>query len=241
MCLALRCGAAVLLGFVAACARGVDSGAANPSAEGGIVVAPMDDAGSGDDRTDTDAASAETPRAGDESDASVAPGPDGAAAAPEAGAPPSSGATAADGAAALPVGDGAADRSVPASDGGPTQDALADDEGAVPVDPAATCARACAGCCDLTGTCLDGADDEACGGNGATCQNCAGAGQVCQSQVCAAPSTAQPSPPPPAPDASATTCDESSCTNLCVPYFIQCCRSDATCGCALLYPRGPCE
>jgi hypothetical protein len=28
---------------------------------------------------------------------------------------------------------------------------------------------------------------------------------------------------------------------LCVPYFVQCCKADETCGCALLFPRGPCE
>jgi hypothetical protein len=33
----------------------------------------------------------------------------------------------------------------------------------------------------------------------------------------------------------------SSCSNLCVPYFVQCCKSDSTCGCALLFPPGPCN
>ncbi len=46
---------------------------------------------------------------------------------------------------------------------------------------------------------------------------------------------------PPPPDAGRSTCEVSSCSNLCVPYFVQCCRSDDTCGCALLFPRGPCN
>jgi hypothetical protein len=36
-------------------------------------------------------------------------------------------------------------------------------------------------------------------------------------------------------------CAASACTNTCVPYFLQCCKSDGTCGCALLFPPGPCQ
>jgi hypothetical protein len=35
-------------------------------------------------------------------------------------------------------------------------------------------------------------------------------------------------------------CSASECANLCVPYFVQCCKADQSCGCALLFPRGPC-
>ncbi len=42
-------------------------------------------------------------------------------------------------------------------------------------------------------------------------------------------------------DAEATSCQPSSCSNLCVPYFVQCCKSDNTCGCSLFFPPGPCE
>lgn len=104
----------------------------------------------------------------------------------------------------------------------------------------APCAQTCTnGCCDPGGTCLEGVTDEACGGGGAACQDCSPAGQTCQSNACRAP--VSQSPPPPPPDAGGATCDVSSCANLCVPYFVRCCRSDETCGCALLFPRGPCN
>jgi hypothetical protein len=43
------------------------------------------------------------------------------------------------------------------------------------------------------------------------------------------------------PDAGAPVCAPSACTNLCVPYFVQCCKADNTCGCSLFYPPGPCN
>ena len=36
-------------------------------------------------------------------------------------------------------------------------------------------------------------------------------------------------------------CSPSSCSNLCIPYFVQCCKSDSTCGCSLFFPPGPCN
>jgi hypothetical protein len=120
--------------------------------------------------------------------------------------------------------------------------------------PGPTCAQICtSGCCNSDGQCLEGAADEACGAGGSTCQDCSPAGQTCQSKACQAP----PAPPPPAPTPTtpppaptpttppppppAPTCDVSSCTNLCVPYFVQCCKADQTCGCALFFPRGSCN
>jgi hypothetical protein len=41
-------------------------------------------------------------------------------------------------------------------------------------------------------------------------------------------------------DGRADACGVSSCTNICAPYFLQCCKSDGTCGCSLLFPPGPC-
>jgi hypothetical protein len=119
--------------------------------------------------------------------------------------------------------------------------------------PGPTCAQICtSGCCNTDGQCLEGAADEACGRGGATCQDCASAGQTCQSKACQAPPAPPPPtpttpPPPPAPTTPppppppAPTCDVSSCTNLCIPYFVQCCKADQTCGCALFFPRGSCN
>jgi hypothetical protein len=136
-------------------------------------------------------------------------------------------------------------------------------------DPTVACAQICkSGCCNGSGECLAGTDDEACGSAGATCQICSPAGQTCQSQACQAPPAATPTvapapttPPPapttpapaptkpapapttpaPTPTSPAPTCDPTACSNLCVPYFVQCCKTDATCGCALLFPRGTCN
>jgi hypothetical protein len=33
----------------------------------------------------------------------------------------------------------------------------------------------------------------------------------------------------------------STCLNICVPYFHECCKADQTCGCSLNFPTGPCE
>jgi hypothetical protein len=113
-----------------------------------------------------------------------------------------------------------------------------------------TCAQTCAGCCESSGACSDGTSDPQCGVGGVACLDCSSVGQTCQSGACVAaapappaepPPDAAPSPPAPAPDAGGPSCDPSACSNLCVPYFVQCCRADSTCGCALLFPRGPCN
>jgi hypothetical protein len=105
-------------------------------------------------------------------------------------------------------------------------------------EPAPTCAQTCAGCCESSGACSDGTSDQECGGGGVACLDCSSVGQTCQSGACLA---AAPAPPPPPPDAGGPSCDPSACSNVCVPYFVQCCRADSTCGCALLFPRGPCN
>jgi hypothetical protein len=53
------------------------------------------------------------------------------------------------------------------------------------------------------------------------------------------PAAAPPATSPPV--TPAPTCAATACTNLCLPYFVSCCKADATCGCALLFPRGPCD
>ncbi len=140
-----------------------------------------------------------------------------------------------------------ASATVDATDGG---DVMADTDAAAIVDAtdamvgggddlSLPCPQTCtSGCCNQSGTCLDGLTDEACGGGGNACQDCSPAGQTCQSNACQAPPPPSPTPPPP--DAGGPTCEVSSCSNLCVPYFVPCCKSDSTCGCALLFPRGPC-
>jgi hypothetical protein len=130
-------------------------------------------------------------------------------------------------------------------------DAMADTDEAAIVDepdamvgdrdaPGLPCAPTCtSGCCDPRATCLGGVTDEACGGGGNVCQDCSLAGQTCQSNACQAAPPPPPTPPPP--DAGGPTCDVSSCSNLCIPYFVQCCTSNNTCGCALFFPRGRCN
>lgn len=82
----------------------------------------------------------------------------------------------------------------------------------------------CAGCCTATGACVSGTANPACGTTGHACQDCTTNGQLCSAGACAA-----------------TTCVVSACKNTCVPYFIPCCKVDSTCGCALLFPPGPCN
>ncbi|MGH7272617.1 MAG: hypothetical protein ACREJ3_19480, partial [Polyangiaceae bacterium] len=65
------------------------------------------------------------------------------------------------------------------------------------------------------------------------CQDCATSGMACVNGTCgAAPADAGGGPP---------ACNPSKCANLCVPYFIQCCKADQSCGCALLFPMGSCN
>ncbi|MBM4778090.1 MAG: hypothetical protein GQE15_10365 [Archangiaceae bacterium] len=45
------------------------------------------------------------------------------------------------------------------------------------------CSRSCPGCCDATGTCLTGEDDDACGAPRSSCRSC-GAGSTCRAGSC---------------------------------------------------------
>lgn len=49
----------------------------------------------------------------------------------------------------------------------------------VPSCSSATCPN---GCCDASGVCRDGRNDQACGSSGGTCSNCASSGQACAPQ-----------------------------------------------------------
>jgi hypothetical protein len=101
---------------------------------------------------------------------------------------------------------------------------------------AATCnVESCPnGCCTDAGLCAGGGLTAACGMGGAACQNCASFDLVCSASACVTPVADAGSTGPPA-------CMPTTCSNLCVPYFVQCCKSDQSCGCALLFPPGSCN
>jgi hypothetical protein len=100
---------------------------------------------------------------------------------------------------------------------------------------AASCnAASCKGCCTTAGLCAAGGSNSACGVGGDLCQVCSPDLACNASGSCAAPPVDAGMSQPPG-------CEPSTCTNLCVPYFIQCCKSDETCGCALLFPMGSCN
>jgi hypothetical protein len=100
-------------------------------------------------------------------------------------------------------------------------------------DVASCNSSSCDGCCTAQGLCAAGGLASACGMGGVACQNCAASGLACVSRACAQPPA----------DAGSTgsACNPTTCANLCVPYFIQCCKMDQTCGCALLFPMGQCN
>jgi hypothetical protein len=101
-------------------------------------------------------------------------------------------------------------------------------------DAAPTCdSVSCGGCCTTSGLCASGGLSSACGSAGSACEDCTTTGQACVDNVCSAPPV-DAGPPP-------TGCEPSTCANLCVPYFVQCCKSDSTCGCSLFFPPGPCN
>jgi hypothetical protein len=173
--------------------------------------------------------------------------------------------------ATVDAADTSKDATVPdaaAHDAAPIADANAPDVVGTGAPPPPTCAEICkVGCCDSTGACVE-SNNTSCGASGAACHDCTAAGRTCQAGSCVMPSPppdaggsspppdaggqshppdAGSSPPPdaggssPSPDAGGPSCQVSSCTNICVPYFIQCCKADDTCGCSLLFPAGPCN
>jgi hypothetical protein len=133
-----------------------------------------------------------------------------------------------DGAAVHDAGSGGKDSGVhdAAPEAGRIPDAAAD----APMCNAASCD----GCCTSDGLCAGGGLNATCGMGGAACQNCASYSLVCSAGACVTPVDDAGSTGP-------TTCMPTTCANLCVPYFIQCCKSDDTCGCSLLFPPGPCN
>jgi hypothetical protein len=100
-------------------------------------------------------------------------------------------------------------------------------------DVASCNSSSCDGCCTAQGLCAAGGLASACGMGGASCQNCAASGLACVSGACGQP--------PADAGSGGSACNPTTCANLCVPYFIQCCKPDQTCGCALLFPRGTCS
>jgi hypothetical protein len=122
-----------------------------------------------------------------------------------------------------------------AGEAGPPVDAGSHDAAvdAAPDAPSCT-AASCNGCCTSAGLCAGGGLSSACGTGGASCQTCSG-GTVCGSAGSCI------TPPVDAGDSGPPGCKPTTCSNLCVPYFIQCCKADQSCGCALLFPPGQCQ
>jgi hypothetical protein len=56
-----------------------------------------------------------------------------------------------------------------------------------------------------------------------------------------ADSAVDSSTPPDTGGGGGPTCVPTACTNICVSYFVQCCKSDQTCGCMLFFPPGSCN
>jgi hypothetical protein len=102
-----------------------------------------------------------------------------------------------------------------------------------PPDVASCNAASCNGCCTAAGLCAAGGLGNACGKAGAACQSCS-SGTVCSGGSCALP-------PADAGDSGPSGCSSTTCSNLCVPWFVQCCKVDQSCGCALFLPPGPCQ
>jgi hypothetical protein len=240
--LATSYGCAAMLLLVGACARAGDSEAI-ASSDGGTSFVPDADPGSGHPPTDANSANPAEISSGIE---------DGSLSAADVGLQKDAAREAESESSTQDANEDAVDGAIATDDATNGADVMADTDAAAIVDAADAmvgdggddlglpCPQTCtSGCCDPSGTCLDGLTDEACGGGGNACQDCSPAGQTCQSNACQAPPPPPPTPPPP--DAGGPTCDVSSCSNLCVPYFVQCCKSDSTCGCALLFPRGPCN
>ena len=81
--------------------------------------------------------------------------------------------------------------------------------------PPPPCASTCAGCCEAGGLCRFGTQSDACGANGAACQDCAALGQGCVSARCQGP--------PPA-------CGPANCGGCCEAGACRTGRDVAACG-----------
>jgi hypothetical protein len=95
------------------------------------------------------------------------------------------------------------------------------------------CDTHCMGCCSAAGDCQGGLSDNSCGSAGEACLDCQSTGLACVDRSCAA---APPS------EAGSQTCSLSSCSpSVCIPVWqSDCCKSDGTCGCQVLIPKGSC-
>ncbi len=128
-----------------------------------------------------------------------------------------------------PEGDDVIDAGTAASDdvadAGSTQ-GMADASDAAE-DAAAVCRTQCSGCCDSDNVCHGGQSVATCGSGGATCTDCSTSGKVCSSAgSCVTGATMEAGPPP--------MCSLSNCKNNCPLLMAPCCKSDQTCGCAVL-------
>jgi len=114
----------------------------------------------------------------------------------------------------------------PTHEGGVSEDATVvvpdatvtvDADGSPEVDGGTCSAASCdGGCCDMTGACVEGTDEFACGVGGAACESCEG-GEACTSGVCGPV------------DAS----DEGDCASSCPACTLSkpCCTLRGVCGC----------
>jgi hypothetical protein len=93
----------------------------------------------------------------------------------------------------------------------------------------------CGGCCTAASLCAAGGLDNACGRAGAACKSCSASGMVCGAGSCV-------TAPADAGEGGVSGCNPSKCTNVCVPLYSPCCKTDQSCGCALTIPtRGICQ
>jgi hypothetical protein len=94
-------------------------------------------------------------------------------------------------------------------------------------DAAAVCQTECGGCCDANNVCHGGQSVGTCGSGGKACVDCSTSGKMCGSSgTCVAASTMEAGPPP--------MCSLPNCKNSCPLLEAPCCKTDQTCGCAVL-------
>jgi hypothetical protein len=94
-------------------------------------------------------------------------------------------------------------------------------------DAEAVCKAQCGGCCDSTWVCHGGQSVGTCGAGAQACMNCGASNKVCSSAgACVTAPIVDASPP--------AMCNATKCTNKCPLLEGPCCKSDQTCGCAVL-------
>jgi hypothetical protein len=102
-------------------------------------------------------------------------------------------------------GEGGADREGPAESGS-ALDSGNGNQGTGDARGVACGAQSCSGCCDLSGNCVSGTLDNACG-MGTACQDCTLVGQPCRAGACTSGGSSDASTP----DARASACNLLSC------------------------------